>query len=282
MNPTLTELLTAAAAALQAAGSDSARSDAEVLLAHALRQSRTFLRTWPEHAPAPAALAAFHELLQRRLTGEPVAYLTGHREFWSLDLAVSPATLIPRPETELLVELALERLANTRGVQAADLGTGSGAIALALASERPLARIVATDRSAAALDIARTNAAHLRLGNVEFRLGDWCAALGDEHFDLIAANPPYIASNDPHLGCGDLRFEPRSALVAAEQGLADIQCIADNALEHLKPGGWLLLEHGWDQGECVPALLRVAGYTEVHCVRDIAEQPRVSLGRKTP
>lgn len=276
--PSVQALLAAAGARL-AAVSDSPRSDAELLLAHALGRPRSFLRAWPGQAVPPAQAEHFAALLARRGAGEPVAYLLGRREFWSLELAVSPATLIPRPETERLVELALACLPADRPGRIADLGTGSGAIALALAHERPQAQVVATDASAAALAVARANAERLGLAHVDFRLGDWCIPLAGATFDLIVSNPPYVAAGDPHLAQGDVRFEPHTALVAGADGLDALRRIVAAARAHLVAGGWLLLEHGWDQGEAVPALLRAAGYVEVSDHRDDAGQPRVSRGR---
>ena len=259
------------------------RHDAEWLLAHAFGRSRTWLYA---HAadPVPRDVALwFAALLGRRQAGEPVAYLTGTRGFWSLDLAVSPATLIPRPETELLVELALARIP-VDGVDAriVDLGTGSGAIALAIAKERPNARVVATDTSPGALEVARRNAMANRVGRVEFREGDWLAPLAGETFDLIASNPPYIAEGDPHLAEGDLRFEPPTALSSGVDGLDAIRRIVLDAPLRLAPGGWLLLEHGWDQGEAVRALLLASGFAEVETARDLEGRDRVTLGRTGP
>lgn len=277
MNPaTLRDLL--AAARQLAAVSDTPRLDAEVLLAAALHRPRGYLHAWPERIPEPEQAARFAAWLERRLSGEPVAYILGRREFWSLELDVTPDTLIPRPETELLVELALARLPADRPTTVADLGTGSGAIALALAVERPLARIVATDRSPAALAVARRNARRLRIRNVEFREGDWCEPLAGERFDLIAANPPYVAVADPCWREGELRFEPADALVAGEDGLDALRAIIARTPACLRPGGWLLLEHGYDQGEAVPALLRGRGFTEVSDHRDAAGQNRTSCG----
>jgi release factor glutamine methyltransferase len=223
-------------------------------------------------------LLANIELMQRRLAGEPVAYLLGHRGFWTLDLAVSPATLIPRPETELLVELALARLPVDTALAVADLGTGSGAIALALASERPQVDVTATDLSAAALDMARGNAARNGLARVRFVQGAWFAPLQGMRFDLIASNPPYIASNDPHLQQGDLRHEPATALASGIDGLDDIRLIVADAGAHLLPGGWLLIEHGWDQGAEIRALFEHAGFEQVHTERDLEQRDRVTRG----
>lgn len=253
--------------------------DAELLLAHTLDKNRSWLFAHAEDPVGHAAHARFLSLVQRRLAGEPVAYLTGTRGFWTLDLEVTPATLVPRPETELLVELALARLPADAGARLADLGTGSGAIALSLAKERPHARVVATDASPAALEVARANAARNHIGNCEFRRGDWLAPLAGEMFELIASNPPYIADGDPHLLQGDLRFEPAMALSCGPDGLNAIRAIVARAPTHLQAGGWLLLEHGWAQGEAVRGLLLDAGFIDVESVRDLEERERVSLGR---
>jgi release factor glutamine methyltransferase len=259
--------------------SQTPRLDAEVLLAAVVERPRSYLHAWPERVPEPVQTARFMAWLERRLSGEPVAYILGRWEFWSLDLEVTPDTLIPRPETELLVELALRRLPADRLLAIADLGTGSGAMALALAVERPLARIVATDQSAAALTVARRNAQRLKIRNVEFRQGDWCAPLRDERFDLIVANPPYVAAADPRWRSGELRFEPPAALVSGADGLDAVRTIIAQAPSVLKPGGWLLLEHGYDQGEAVPALLRERGFGAVDDHRDAAGISRTSSGR---
>jgi release factor glutamine methyltransferase len=255
------------------------RADAEALLLHALGRDRAWLFAHGRDPVVAATAQAFDALVARRAAGEPVAYLTGRRGFWTLDLAVTPATLIPRPETELLVELALERVDAGPGRRIADLGTGSGAIALALASERPQARVVATDLSPAALEVARANARAHGLGHVDFRQGAWWAPLSGERFDLVASNPPYIAADDPHLAQGDLRFEPPTALAAGADGLADIRLIVADAPAHLLPGGWLLFEHGWDQGAAVAALLAERGFTAVATVQDLEVRDRVTLGR---
>ncbi|HAI45430.1 MAG TPA: peptide chain release factor N(5)-glutamine methyltransferase [Stenotrophomonas sp.] len=275
--PSLRQAVADASARL---GGLDARHEAELLLLHVLQRPRSWLFA---HAtdPLPASdLAAFETLLARRVAGEPVAYLTGRRGFWTLDLDVDPSTLIPRPETELLVELALERLPLERDLQVADLGTGSGAIALALASERPQARVLATDASAGALAMAARNADRHELGNVRFAEGghDWYAPLQGQRFDLIASNPPYIASDDPHLQQGDLRFEPATALASGADGLDDIRRIVAGGQAHLLPGGWLLIEHGWDQGEAIRALLQQAGFHAVATERDLEQRDRISLG----
>ncbi|KGM56671.1 SAM-dependent methyltransferase [Lysobacter arseniciresistens ZS79] len=254
--------------------------DAELLLCHALGRSRSWLYAHGDDELDTASAATFEALLARRHAGEPVAYITGRRGFWSLDLQVGPATLVPRAETELLVELALQRLPLDRPLHVADLGTGSGAIALAIASERPRADVLATDASAAALDIAAANARALSLGNVGFRHGDWFAPLAGDRFDLIASNPPYIAEDDAHLGRGDLRFEPASALASGADGLDAIRVIAAAAPIHLLAGGWLLVEHGFDQGEAVRALFRAAGLVSVDTARDLEQRDRVTLGQR--
>lgn len=254
--------------------------DAMALLAHALARPAAWLYAHGDEPIDEDARARFETLLSRRAQGEPVAYLTGRRGFWAFDLAVSPDTLIPRPETERLVELALERTPPTPGLRMADLGTGSGAIALALAHERRRARVVAVDVSEGALAIARANAQALGLDNVEFRHGDWLAPLAGERFDLIASNPPYIADDDPHLQAGDLRFEPPRALSSGPDGLEAIAIIVRDAPAHLVPGGWLLLEHGWHQGESVRGLLQAAGFDAVETHRDLEERDRVTIGRR--
>jgi len=261
-------------------GGADARLDAELLLAHALGTPRARLYAWPEHEPDATERSAFEQLVDARARGEPIAYLTGRREFWSLDLAVTPDVLIPRHETELLVALALERIPRDRPFCVADLGTGSGAIALAIARERPLARVTATDASAGALAVARGNAARLGIGNVAFAGGDWFAALGDACFDAIVSNPPYIAADDVHLAEGDLRFEPAAALASGADGLDAMRRIVAGAPAHLTDGGVLLLEHGFDQSARVRALLDAAGFENVASVCDNGGHERVTLGTK--
>jgi release factor glutamine methyltransferase len=271
---TLGDLL--ARAAELAVVSTTPRLDLELLLCAATGCSRTLFYSRPETELTAAQEQSFAHLFARRASGEPMAYILGEREFWSLTLRVTPATLIPRPETELLVELALERVTAPRA-RVLDLGTGSGAIALALARERPQWQITGVDRSAAALAVAEANRAALALDNVRFRAGDWLAG-ERERYHLIVANPPYVDPADPHLGQGDVRFEPRTALVAADRGLADLRAIAAAAPDHLLPGGWLLLEHGADQGAAVRALC-AAALAEVQSWRDLAGHERVSGGR---
>ncbi|MES2918970.1 MAG: peptide chain release factor N(5)-glutamine methyltransferase [Pseudomonadota bacterium] len=275
---TAVRALLADAGARLAASSPSPRVDADVLLAHVLQRDLTWLRVHDQdEIPAPDC-ARFAAALARREQGEPVAYITGTRGFWSLDLAVDAATLIPRADTETLVEWALELLPQGVNSQALDLGTGSGAIALALKAERPRCAISAVDRSPAALAVARGNGERLGLP-VRFIESDWYARLGGERFDVIVANPPYIAENDPHLVQGDLRFEPASALVAPAQGLGDLRHIIEGARRHLLRDGWLLLEHGHEQGRPVREMLQDNGFAAVDTRRDLGGNERCSGGR---
>lgn len=266
--------------AVQLGGVD-ARYEAELLLLHALQRDRAWLFAHGADAADEVLQAAYAALVARRAAGEPIAYITGSRGFWTLDLQVTPATLIPRPETERLVELALERLPADMPLHVADLGTGSGAIALAIASERPQARVLATDASEAALAVAQANARAHALDNVAFAQGDWFAPLAGQRFDLIASNPPYIEAGDAHLSQGDLSFEPASALASGADGLDDIRRIVGQAPAHLIAGGWLLLEHGFDQGDGVHALLEEAGFVEVQTAQDLEARDRVTLGQWT-
>jgi len=278
----LSELLNLASAALAAAlnlDGREARLEAQVLLGHALGQDRAYLIA---HGADPLSVDqtdAFHVLLSRRLSGEPVAYILGKREFLSLDLRVTPAVLIPRPETELLVEQALARLPQDAPSRVLDLGTGSGAVALAIVRHRPRAEVVAVDQSAAALEVARENAAQLGLSNLHFLQGDWYGPLDRRRFDLIVSNPPYIAAGDPHLSEGDLRFEPAAALASGADGLDAICIIVASAHDHLLPGGWLLFEHGYDQADACRELLRQAGFQHVGSEQDLARIPRISYGQ---
>ncbi len=262
--------------------SDSPRLDAEVLLAHLLERPRSHLHAWPRRPVPPAIATGFRRLVQRRARGEPVAYLTGRKEFWSLTLRVNRHTLIPRPETECLVERALALLPADAACRIADLGTGSGAIALALAKERPRWRLTACDISRRALVTARANARHLGLSRqVDFRLSDWCRCLDTaERFDLIAANPPYVRAGDPRLAEDVLRFEPATALIAGTEGLEALRAIADQARHFLRPGGWLLLEHGDDQQACVQRLLAKEGYEDIEGWQDHAGRPRLVQARR--
>ncbi len=256
-----------------------ARREAALLLQHMLNVSVAWLVAHANDSVDVIQIEAYRALIERRARGEPIAYLTGTRGFHALELAVTPDVLIPRPETELLVDLALQRIPLDANCAVADLGTGSGAIALAIAKARPHTRVLATDAGAAPLDVARGNAQRLGLGNVEFAQGDWCAALGDKRFDLIVSNPPYIAEGDPHLREGDLRFEPRAALVSGADGLDAIRIIVRDARAHLRAGGWLLFEHGFGQGAAARALLEGHGYREVFTARDLERRERASGGR---
>ncbi|WP_266168500.1 peptide chain release factor N(5)-glutamine methyltransferase [Dyella subtropica] len=255
------------------------RVDAEALLLHVLEKPRSWLIAHDTDSLDADIVASFEALVARRAAGEPVAYITGHRGFWSLDLHVTPATLIPRPETELLVELALQHLPVGQRLKVADLGTGSGAIALAIAHERPQAQVSAVDVSTEALQVARGNAHRLGIGNVRFLEGNWMTPLSGERFAVIVSNPPYIEAGDPHLARGDLRFEPAGALASGDDGLDAIRHIVSTAPGYLEPGGWLLMEHGWDQGPAVRALLITAGYLDASTAQDLEGRDRVSGGR---
>ncbi len=252
--------------------------DARVLVAHALGQAPSWLYAHDDDVLTAADVARIEALVARRAVGEPVAYLTGRRGFWNLDLDVGPATLIPRADTECLVEAALARIVAGATACVADLGTGSGAVALAVAQARPAARVVATDASVPALSVARGNARRLGIGNVAFVLGDWLRPLAARRFDVIASNPPYIAAGDPHLREGDLRFEPAMALESGADGLDAIRAIAASAPGCLVDGGWLLLEHGYQQGQCVRRLLAQEGCVDIATLRDFGGQDRVTLG----
>lgn len=273
MLPCLNELLDTASERL-APHSPSARLDVELLLGHSLGKTRSFLMAWPEHRPETIQLEHFETLLQRRLRGEPIAHLIGEREFWSLTLRVTPATLIPRPETEHLVEQALTHIPVDRELRIADLGTGSGAIAIAIAHERPRCRITAIDNSPEALNIARENAERHGLKNITFRHGNWLE--GDtSHYDVIVANPPYVRNDDPHLQEDGLPFEPLAALVAGDDGLDAIRTITQQARDHLNDGGWLLFEHGYDQQAAALELLEQSGYINVDGLQDLGNIDRI-------
>ncbi len=269
--------------------------DVRLLVQHVLDISHAQLVMHPERALTAEQQARFENLLDSRVNGEPVAYLVGEREFFGLNFEVTPDVLIPRPETELLVELGLARMPGEARCSVLDLGTGSGAIAITLAAHRRFAHILAVDSSEGALLVARRNLRRLLTitpqpilppregepgeGRIAFVRSDWFSELGDQRFDLIVANPPYIAANDPHLDQGDVRFEPRSALVGGEDGLLCIRHIVAHAHEHLGPGGWLLLEHGYDQADACRELLQAGGYTDILCRRDLAGIRRVAGGR---
>jgi release factor glutamine methyltransferase len=261
--------------------SDSPLLDAEVLLGFMLGKPRTYLRAWCDNTLTDEQLAAFEALIKQRQQGTPIAYLTGTREFWSRDFKVTPDVLIPRPDTELLIELSLELIPKNQAFNLIDLGTGSGIIAVTVAAERPNAQVTAVDASLAALEIAKHNARHHQLTNIEFYQSDWFANVPKSLFDLVISNPPYIDPDDEHLQQGDVRFEPQSALIADNQGLSDIQVIADKARCYLKSTGHLLIEHGYNQAPQVQAIFNALAYDKVQSYRDLSGQPRVTYGRKS-
>ncbi|UFI45934.1 peptide chain release factor N(5)-glutamine methyltransferase [Pseudomonas savastanoi] len=260
--------------------SPTARLDIELLLAAALGKPRSFLHTWPERIVSTEAALAFAGYLQRRRTGEPVAYILGQQGFWKLDLEVAPHTLIPRPETEMLVEAALELVPAFAPAQVLDLGTGTGAIALALANDRQQWKVTAVDRVPEAVALAERNRQRLQLDNAQVLNSHWFSALEGRQFDLIISNPPYIADADPHLSAGDVRFEPSSALTAGSDGLDDLRTIIADAPVHLSADGWLLLEHGYDQGPAVRELLIRHGFERIQTRRDLGEHERITFGCK--
>lgn len=271
-------LLTEAISRLSSS-SDSALLDAEILLCLAINKSRSHLRAWPERVLSSQHIGVFWELVQERQKGTPIAYITKEREFWSRVFYVTPDVLIPRPETELLIELSLKLIPADRPSKIIDLGTGSGIIAITLAAERPLAEVIAADLSLPALKVARLNAERNRINNLRFYHSDWFAEIQETSFDLIVSNPPYIAEDDSHLAQGDLRFEPKSSLCAKQQGLADIRLIASQARNRLQSGGHLLIEHGYDQMQYVQTLFKDLGYDNVRTYNDLSGLPRVVYGR---
>ncbi|KPY84693.1 Release factor glutamine methyltransferase [Pseudomonas syringae pv. spinaceae] len=260
--------------------SPTARLDIELLLAAALGKPRSFLHTWPERIVSTEAAVAFAGYLQRRRTGEPVAYILGQQGFWKLDLEVAPHTLISRQETEMLVEAALELVPAFAPAQVLDLGTGTGAIALALANDRQQWKVTAVDRVPEAVALAERNRQRLQLDNAQVLNSHWFSALEGRQFDLIISNPPYIADADPHLSAGDVRFEPSSALTAGADGLDDLRTIITDAQAHLNADGWLLLEHGYDQGPAVRELLTRHGFERIQTRRDLGEHERITFGCK--
>lgn len=274
---TIKNILTSSAAQLSSV-SDSAKLDSELLLSFVLNKPRTYLHTWPDVTLADEELSKFNRLLERRTNGEPIAHILGERGFWSLNLNVTADTLIPRPDTEQLVELALEIIPQQAQWKILDLGTGTGAIALSLAKEKPSCFITATDQSIKALEVAKQNAEKNQISNIEFIQSDWFSELENQQFDMIVSNPPYIKENDPHLNQGDVRFEPLSALTSGADGLDDIRVIIKSSLKHLKSKGPLIIEHGYDQADAVCNLLSAANFTQVSDFKDDNGNPRVAIG----
>lgn len=271
-SPRLAEWLTTAARRLDD------RLEADLLAGHVLGQSRAWLYTHADFRPDADARVRMDELLERRLAGEPVAYMLGMREFWGREFRVTPEVLIPRPETELLVEEALALDLPPRA-RVLDLGTGSGCLALTLAAERPAWRVTATDLCAGALAVARSNRERLGLARVALHQGDLFTPVAGRHFDLVVSNPPYVGDSDPHLERGDVRFEPRRALAAGPDGLAEIRRIVEQTPDCLNDGGWLMLEHGHDQGQAVRGLMERRGFNRLRCLPDLAGIPRAVIGR---
>jgi release factor glutamine methyltransferase len=277
--PTIKTVLSEATLSLEST-SESAALDCEVLLSKALNTNRSYLRAWPDHTLTEDQHQQFVTWLQERQSGKPVAYITGIREFWSREFIVTPDVLIPRPDTELLIELSLKLLLSGKPANLLDLGTGSGAIALTLAAERPFANVYASDNSPAALTVAKRNAEKHQLDNIRFFLSNWFNELPKTNFSLIISNPPYIAKNDCHLQQGDVRFEPTSALSADQEGLADIKCIAESAQNYLEDDGHLLIEHGYNQHCSVHDIFNCFGYQKIKAFKDLSGQFRVTCGQK--
>lgn len=277
---TLAYALSEAVAQLQNVETEPPLFIAELLLAHVIQQPRSYMKAGPERVLTNEQWLEFQRLVERRVRGEPIAYLTGWREFWSLELEVSPATLIPRAETERLVELALQRIPVDAIWRIADLGTGSGAIGLAIAHERPRCAVLATDVSPHALAVAKSNATRLGINNITFQHSEWFAALGGASFDVIVSNPPYVAEHDIHLQRGDLRFEPQQALSSGADGLYDLRRIIQAAPAYLRAGGWLLVEHGYDQQAAVLDLFSTHHFVDVSGHTDSAGVPRIVSGAR--
>lgn len=258
---------------------DSPQLDARILLAHCLSKNTTYLMTWPEIVVSQAHELAFKELISLRKEGRPVAHLVGYKDFWSVSLEVNSHTLIPRPETELLVEHALQ-LDLSDNAKVLDLGTGTGAIAIALASEKPKWQVTGIDKVEQAVTLARRNAARNGTEQVIFEKSDWFEQIGNQKFDLIVSNPPYVESTSPYLSQGDVRFEPLSALTAGEDGMLDIEAIIPNSLAHLLPGGWLSIEHGFNQAEKMRACFQKHGFININLLIDLNDLPRVTCAQK--
>lgn len=259
--------------------SESAHLDAEILLCKVLEKNRTYLRAWPEQVLTQEQYDSFQVLLKQREKGQPIAYITGHKEFWSREFIVSQHVLVPRPETELLVEQALDLIPDNQTGTVLDLGTGSGAIGITIAAERPAIKVLAIDTSQQALDVAKANAQQHKIDNIQFQLSHWFEQLESQQFNLILSNPPYIDAADPHLKQGDVRFEPNNALIAKQNGLQDIIDIAEAAKHYLLPGGYLLVEHGYNQKQSVQSIFQQLNYTNISNYCDLAGQPRVTSGQ---
>ena len=259
--------------------SPTERLDVELLLAAALNKPTSYLHTWPEKLVDQQAFTLFNDYLQKRLQGEPIAYILGKQGFWSLDLQVGKQTLIPRPDTELLVEICLNHTSVDKELRILDLGTGTGAIALAVARERPLSHIVGGDFIAEAIQLAEKNRTKLKLTNVEFIQSDWFSHLTNQRFNIIVSNPPYIASDDPHLVEGDVRFEPKTALISGKDGLDDIRKIIQQAPDYLLENGWLFFEHGYQQAKTVQELLTERGFINISTFYDLGGNERVTGGQ---
>lgn len=273
----LVQLIDAATKQLQTV-SNSPRLDTELLLCNVLKKDRSFLRTFSEFKLEQQQFDFFHRLLNQRIQGKPIAHILGERGFWSLNLKVTTDTLIPRPDTERLVELALTIIPDNKPWQVLDLGTGTGAIALSLAKEKSSCHVTATDKSIAALDVAKLNAKNNHISNIEFTQSDWFTELANKQFNIIFSNPPYIRENDPHLKQGDVRFEPVSALISGADGLDDIRLIIKNSPKHLVKNGALLIEHGYDQADAVCNLLKAANFSQINDFKDYSNNPRVAIG----
>lgn len=258
---------------------ETPRIDSEYLLQHVIQQSMAWLISHGDSPATSSHIRDFMALIDERAKGVPVAYLMGYREFWTLKLNVSEHVLIPRGDTEVLVEQAIERIPRSEPTKVIDMGTGSGAIALSIAKERPNASVVATDKHSEALDIARSNSTLNNIKNVDFLISDWFSNIGNEKFDLIASNPPYVEAGDPHLQRGDLRFEPNTALVAKDQGLGDLNSIITQAPSHLKPNGWLIVEHGFNQATQVEEMMRASGFQNVSLYADLNHLPRCTAAQ---
>lgn len=261
--------------------SSSATLDAQVLLTHVLLCNTAHLAAWPEKELSEEQTSRYLQLIEQRNKGVPVAHLTGQREFWSLNFNVDDSTLIPRPETETLIEFILEHFADKKNLKLLDMGTGTGAIAISIASERPAWQIISSDVSEQALDLARQNSKQHQTGNITFIHSDWFENITEHDFDIIVSNPPYIADDDPHLLEGDVRFEPRSALISGETGMDDIEHLCLHAKNHLADNGWLIIEHGYNQKQLVAECFSENGYTQIEQKKDLSGHTRMTAGNKS-